>query len=192
MLIKSIDIVHGDLKPENVLVFPDDSGQHVPKVADFGFSCLGSKETDIVLLPKTLHWEAPEWHHRGFQISAAKKTDIYSFGLLCLWVLFNEQFVGNSRMVTEWPEAKAILLLSKLPLDGDEGSKLKELKEKDILLELTEKLINVNERTSVQQKAQLMKFFNATLRCDPSARELRLDILRGFSNLNRYCISNQL
>lgn len=38
-------------------------------------------------MPFSETWSAPEWHHRGFKLSAAMKMDAYSFGLLCLWVL---------------------------------------------------------------------------------------------------------
>ena len=38
-------------------------------------------------MPKSLHWVAPEWHHRGFSLLQAKKMDVYSLGLLVLWIL---------------------------------------------------------------------------------------------------------
>jgi serine/threonine protein kinase len=43
-------------------------------------------------MPKSRYWTAPEWHHRGFAITDAKKMDIYSFGILCFWLLlYNAQ-----------------------------------------------------------------------------------------------------
>jgi hypothetical protein len=63
----------------------------IAKVTDFGYSCFGATGDDIVLLPKTERWCAPEWHPRHFTIRDAKKTDIYSFGMICAW-LFSEDF----------------------------------------------------------------------------------------------------
>lgn len=87
-----IDVIHGDIKPENVIVFGDNSGGFIAKVIDFGYSCIGAKDKDLVYLPRTLAWCAPEYHDRGFLLPMAKKTDIYSFAMVCLWVLFNEGF----------------------------------------------------------------------------------------------------
>jgi len=37
----------------------------------------------------TKKWQAPEhFRHRGITIQNAKKTDVYSFGKMCLWLLF--------------------------------------------------------------------------------------------------------
>ena len=38
-------------------------------------------------MPRSLHWVAPEWHHRGVSPTQAKKMDVYSLGLLVLWIL---------------------------------------------------------------------------------------------------------
>ena len=81
-------IIHGDIKPANVLVFKNDSKQYVAKVADFGYSTWLGGTNDAVLMPRTPHWTAPEWHHRPIHSASAIKMDVYSFGLLCLWLLF--------------------------------------------------------------------------------------------------------
>ena len=46
-----------------------------------------TKAGDLIQMPKSLHWVAPEWHHRGFSLTQAKKMDVYSLGLLVLWIL---------------------------------------------------------------------------------------------------------
>ncbi|KAG8534312.1 uncharacterized protein KY384_001156 [Bacidia gigantensis] len=82
----SCDIVHGDLKPENILVRSDKAMGFRAEVCDFGYSCFGASES-LFRLPSSWPWTAPEWHNRGFRLSSAKKTDTYSLGLICLWLL---------------------------------------------------------------------------------------------------------
>lgn len=83
-----LDIVHGDIKPENILVSEDTEGSFTAKVCDFGYSTLGDCAS-LVRLPCTQPWTAPEYHRGGFEMSNAKKLDCYSLGLVCFWVLFN-------------------------------------------------------------------------------------------------------
>ena len=86
---EDIGVVHGDIKPQNVLVFKDAiTRKTTVKVADFGYSTLTAGESGMVFLPKSRPWNAPEHHFGGFEAHEAKKTDVYSFGILCLWVIF--------------------------------------------------------------------------------------------------------
>jgi len=65
------------------------------RIIDFGYSCLGCKEDDVIRVARTEGWEAPEWHERGFTIKNAKKTDVYSYGKLCGCILFGDQLSGK-------------------------------------------------------------------------------------------------
>jgi serine/threonine protein kinase len=84
-------IIHGDIKPQNILIFEDHEHKLVAKIADFGNSVAGVAENDLCQLPRSDPWTAPEYHHRKFSVSAAKKMDIYSFSMLCLWLLLDEK-----------------------------------------------------------------------------------------------------
>lgn len=80
------DVIHGDIKPENVLVFTGP----VVKLADFGFSALASGKS--LRLGGTEPWVAPEYDRSGrYTLEQAKLMDLYSYGLLCLWVIFRDR-----------------------------------------------------------------------------------------------------
>lgn len=185
-LTRQLDIVHGDVKPENVLVFNNECGLPVPKVADFGFSCLGAKDTDVIKMPKTPPWEAPEWHDRGFPISAAKKADFYSFGLLCVWILFNDQLVEPSPDVSESIEGKMVFYLSKPNLELKERMEFGTLKSQDAISNLVEKIVRRSCAASKGQGEGLVEFFHSALCFNPSGRSLRLGNLSNTKHLEKY------
>ncbi len=58
------------------------------KVTDFGYSTLFKNENPSVRMPRSKFWTAPEWHEREFLPTQARRMDAYSFGMLCLWLLF--------------------------------------------------------------------------------------------------------
>ncbi|KAA8895939.1 serine/threonine protein kinase japonica group [Sphaerosporella brunnea] len=90
-VLHSGNIVHGDIKPQNILVFMDQDGLPIAKVTDFGYSCLGTTEEDYVQLPVTRGWNAPECLvNSRLKLKDAKKADVYSFGLVCLHTLFRK------------------------------------------------------------------------------------------------------
>lgn len=84
-------IAHGDIKPQNILIFESEEHKLIAKITDFGNSIAGANEDDLCHLPYSDPWTAPEHHHRKFTVSAAKKMDIYSFSSLCIWLLLDEK-----------------------------------------------------------------------------------------------------
>ena len=61
--------------------------QYSVKVTDFGYSTQYAGIDDLIFIPKSEPWYAPEWHHRGFTPAQAMRMDSYSFGLVVLWLL---------------------------------------------------------------------------------------------------------
>ena len=61
------------------------------KVADFGGSTTAS--TKQIRLLRSYPWRAPELEppKSHYNLEEAKKMDVYSFGMLCFWVLFWER-----------------------------------------------------------------------------------------------------
>ena len=85
-----IEILHGDIKPRNVLIFENWPGNYIPKVADFGFSTYFGGEQSLIKMPQSEPWNAPEYHCRHHEPRAARAMDVYSFGMLCLWLIFGQ------------------------------------------------------------------------------------------------------
>ena len=75
-------LVHGDVKPENILVCSAVEREYIAKVADFGFSIVQAAESEEMWIGGTRPWMAPEILKRSVRVRDLLKTDIYSFGLL--------------------------------------------------------------------------------------------------------------
>ena len=75
-------ICHGDVKSENVLLYPTaDPTAYTAKLTDFGQSRLSQEGAFKMFPPGTRLWAAPEIRNGGFS-SALDKADTFSFGLL--------------------------------------------------------------------------------------------------------------
>ena len=79
VLTEFTGIVHGDVKPDNILIFKNREGRLIAKLADFGCSVLGTSRDELVRLPKSEPWFAPEYHNRGFELHKAQRSGILNF-----------------------------------------------------------------------------------------------------------------
>ncbi|KAH7133852.1 hypothetical protein EDB81DRAFT_871254 [Dactylonectria macrodidyma] len=86
-IIHACNIIHGDIKRKNVLIFTNDSpnpkhGPFTAKLADFGGAVVGSAKDDSYrLICKQQEYAAPEANEL-VTAKGAKLCDVYSFGLL--------------------------------------------------------------------------------------------------------------
>ncbi|KAF5582072.1 serine threonine kinase [Fusarium pseudoanthophilum] len=89
------DVAHGDVKPDNVLIFPRVGRQEafMAKLTDFGHSV--SAHQGLTSMPAhTPQWCAPEvldYNHR-LDFSGMKATDVYSFGLVVLSTILGRPY----------------------------------------------------------------------------------------------------
>ena len=139
------DVIHGDIKPDHVLIFKDESNNLVAKVAGFGSSTMFTSQS-TVHMSKSSHWTAPEWHHRGFAPSNAKKMDIYSLGVLSLWLMVYETQDHGIQPFSEWLDSRI-----------------------HALWDLKGTTVETSEMSDKEQR-DLVEFFAATLSLDPSTR----------------------
>lgn len=99
-IIHECCMVHGDLKPANILIF---AGQDrlVAKLADFGLSFDDSEATSSSLaLNGTVGWRAPEVvDGKRLTLEEAQKADNYSLGLVAGETLFDS--AGRQPQLTE-------------------------------------------------------------------------------------------
>ncbi|OHT01423.1 CAMK family protein kinase [Tritrichomonas foetus] len=77
--IHQCGVIHGNLKPENILINHD---KHV-KICDFGISTLSAEITHVINAD-TLAYMSPEQH---FENKCSNQSDVFAFGLIMLFIL---------------------------------------------------------------------------------------------------------
>jgi serine/threonine protein kinase len=177
------DIIHGDIKPENVLIFKDDTGAYTAKVIDFEYSTRFAHEDDLISLPASWPWKAPEHESNRFMPAQARKMDVFSFGMLCLWVMFEKYL---SRTV---PLPKELLWVEQYFQIGEEKclskSVLDSLKHEDKLVLLAQQLVLAEQGLDDNKKQALQQFFDVSLVCEPHMRGEDLKQSFGYLMLDR-------
>ena len=89
-------IIHQDIKPPNVLLEFNSEGKPIPKIADYGLSCIFANkpiEYDPRNKKVTLWWRPPEL--LAYDVANKKgeyneKIDIWAMGLVCFELLTND------------------------------------------------------------------------------------------------------
>ncbi|KAF8538086.1 hypothetical protein BDD12DRAFT_911052 [Trichophaea hybrida] len=165
MALHAYEVIHGDIKPQNVLVFKDATGKTTVKVSDFGYSTLAAGEEGRVFLPKSRPWNAPEHHFGEFKVCQAKKADVYSFGMLCLWILF-----GNC--LSSIPDGKTELLSFTASIGSQ--TLLERLKGEDKVEQIANQLILSMPDMNTEHQIRLKEFFSLTVQMDPEKRTSNL------------------
>ena len=113
-------------------------------------------------MPVSVPWQAPERHHCGHLFSEMVKMDIYSFGLVCLWLLFNEKLCENGLVFDALPNKRPHPL---------------ELKKQNGLDETAERLVYESKEILASQTGSLEVFFRSCLTSDPGNRAFDMNVL---------------
>jgi serine/threonine protein kinase len=150
------------VKPKNVLIFEAGVDSYNAKVADFGFSTyFQDEQEDLIQIPKSVPWSAPEYHKRYFTSQSAKLMDTYSFGMLCLWLLFYNTPSGAQHDTTSFHfeaehwQGKENLLMSW---------------KKDKLINWAIGLVANDASIGVKTKTNLIQLFKSSLNPDTGMR----------------------
>jgi serine/threonine protein kinase len=150
-----------------VLIFWDAASKTTVKVADFGYSTLAAGEAENICLPKSRPWNAPEHHFEEFTTHNAKQTDVYSFGMLCLWVVSEGvPILQNNTEYTfdppTWPRTA-----------------LEQLKYDDKLEQIANQCIDSIPLASAEHRNCLREFFTLAVPLNPAKRTSDLKRLVG-------------
>ncbi|KAI0549990.1 hypothetical protein F4679DRAFT_544420 [Xylaria curta] len=168
-------VVHGDIKPQNIIVFRQADGSFIPKVADFGYSSVDQGDEVPIYLPESYPWYAPELHeYPHFSLAQASTADVFSYGMLCLWLIF-ERYLSGIESVSGAPAAFVLKCT-----DQDEDASLKnlaDLRGRIPPLELSDYLITVSTALDIPSKSSLRQFFHAVLALDPGERSADISIV---------------
>ncbi|KAF2474444.1 uncharacterized protein BDR25DRAFT_340904 [Lindgomyces ingoldianus] len=163
-------IIHGDIKPENVLIFRSDSCQDkltiTPKLADFGFAVIDGDNSSYIP-GGTFPWTAPEISAPNLRPDDLYKCDIYSFGLL-VWFVFGG---GITPFLA--------LDVCEFSLYSPEARKIIQLRKQE------DELHSLAVRSLSAEKLVYKGAFKYTLSADPKVRDLSkcLECLRGSSQI---------
>ncbi|KAF3921278.1 hypothetical protein ABW21_db0207067 [Orbilia brochopaga] len=117
-LMHACHAVHGDLKPDNVLIFKDPTGKFSAKVTDFGYSTIFAQgnQDAIITLPFSWPWTAPEVEQDyHVTLEQAKSADIFSYGLICYWLLCYDMLPRDKAKDEDVPDPQNIDGLKKHP-----------------------------------------------------------------------------
>lgn len=172
-------IIHGDIKPGNVLTFEGNS-RIIAKVADFGFATFFQDHNDLISMPDIKVWNAPEHHRLNFSPDQAKKMDVYSFGMLCFWLIFK---AGSS---VDLPLPPDTILESGQFMSFEQNQPEKNLiqlwKRDNKLVEWVCWLVVVREDGEFDSstKNRLVSFFCSTLAFEPQSRRTEFEQLLSF------------
>ena len=155
-----------------MLVFKDAITRETKvKVTDFGYSTITVGESGLVSLPKSRPWNAPEHHFGGFKADKAKKTDVYSFGMLCLWVLFENR-------LSDFPQTTADgvtgLISFDVPFFRSRPTLLECLKNEGRLEYIANNLLGSMPGLNAEFATHLKEIFSLALAHNPEKRTCHL------------------
>lgn len=155
---------------------------------DFGSSTPPTPDA-LIYLPSSAPWTAPERTHRAVPTQLAKRMDVFSFGLLCLWVLIGHQHSDDSWL----RDMLQSLETHSKPTAASEKSD--HIEESNLLCQLATGLIEDSRMFESDAEDNLKAFFRSTLAPRPETRvldwSLLIQYLCGEADKPRYVTSTE-
>lgn len=151
------------------MIYKDD-GEFTARVTDFGYASRFANEDDLIHVPKTEPWNALEHTYDKVTPAQAQKMDVFSFGMLCMWVMFEKHLSGITPLPQEahWAEQ---YFQGRAGKDFSQNV-LKDRKQEGGLVILAHQLVMAEEDVDDERKQALKRFFNASLTSDANLREV--------------------
>ena len=149
-------------------MFRDSTGKIVPKMADFGYSTIvhQSDGTEKIKMPRSRPWDAPEHTFGPCDFMAASRMDVFSLGMICLWILCHDKARGESVLLPS-SEIDAI----DLPTGWSWTQSIENWKTSNHLIRLAKCTVLSCEHLTENQRDQLDRFFTSALQTTPADRE---------------------
>ncbi|KAF2468702.1 TPR-like protein [Lindgomyces ingoldianus] len=182
-------IIHGDMKPENVIIFQEATGEYTAKVMDFGYSSHYASQTERIFIPESQPWTAPEYKpaenlSRKYLPDEAALMDIFSFGLVCVWFIFEAYFAGISALPEELGWAKKVFLQNERPRPL--GRIIDDLKKQERLIQVAWDLLQANSGSFDHATfVNLHTFFGDALAVDTHHRRAGIALFIETVNFHR-------
>ncbi|KAK4206481.1 hypothetical protein QBC37DRAFT_458881, partial [Rhypophila decipiens] len=161
--LHSCGIIHGDIKPENVLMTIDEGqdSRPVAKISDFSLSFPDTGETRR-LVGATRMYRAPEWQ-KAAPTSQLKQTDVYSYGLVFADIILGLPYYEDSHVV---PRSMRM----------DRSNYIQSLKDEDEIRRLLYKAIKEKDKSHpdlhLENIPLLGRILDCTLQLNPTERSL--------------------
>ncbi|KAH8896841.1 kinase-like protein [Thozetella sp. PMI_491] len=161
-------VIHGDIKPQNILIFREESGAFAAKVADFGYSAWHASGSERIELPRSWPWYAPECdEYPEFTVQQALRADVFSFGMLCLWLLF-DSYLSGARPLPEPAQPRGWFGLD----DKESLERLSVLKIRGDLSRFTTALVTAEPGLDPSTRLMLQQFLCQSLADAPTSRPM--------------------
>jgi serine/threonine protein kinase len=155
--------IHGDMKPENVLIFREPK-LHA-KIADFSHSSLDTGHARR-LVGGTHIYAAPEWKVLA-TTSELLRTDVYSFGLIFSGLILGSNLIDHTYTDNDHPAFDSGMTREQI---------IQKLKDDDMMREHLYKLIlrADQERPDLhlEEFPMIEAILDSTLQLDPGKRDL--------------------